>query len=701
MEMKDCNKLLRNRAKRRAIMAACLMLVPVLWVAGCGSSRAPVGISVTPGTSALTVGQTQTFTATVTNTSNSGVTWTIQEGSAGGSISSNGLYTAPMKAGSYHVVATSVADPSKSTSAAIRATAPAPAFTSTAPTVASEGVTYSYAVTATDPVNTEVTYSLKSGPTGAAISGATLSWTPTHAQSRTSNSFDVVATTAAGGTADQTFTVTPIGIVRGTAIDTYLTATGSVTKPEDLSNAYIGVSFQNGSSWTTVQGVGLADGTFTVSGVPTGSYWLAIASGGYWTSASDLDLGQDFVGRPDAVNASNGTSLGLSFAGLNAFATDDEVDIYNPNLGQDFDWSENLNIGDTTFASVWNWTGPLSISGKGDNWFVIQSHPAAVGPAVWRMAVTATPALPLDQKDADETDLTGRLDTATSLTVHMAVKGSQFAAAAANAGSGSSIHATTVGVYSQPFSATKGSVGENENLLETKDQTPITQDADYGDIAVGNPFPDSFTPYVAARYEVHVPFTATGANAAVQVPAELYLSSTQMPTKDAPLTPQITPVQNLRLNSAAFVQGLATKTLNPTLSWDAPATGTPTGYRVSVYSLTVTGTSGSSFQPVLDLFTNDHTLTIPSGILAAGGEYFFQIRAFLAPGVDFTSAPYHGVFPWSHADLLTPVMSTAGATGSVAVAEALQHVVNRPASAPVAGNPARAVSRTPVRVNRN
>jgi hypothetical protein len=688
------NELLSKLANRGNTIVAGLILVSVLWMSGCGSSHPPVSISLTPGATALSVGQSQQFTAVVSNASNTAVAWSIQEGTAGGTITASGVYTAPMKAGTYHVVAASAADAAKSASAAITTTAPAPAFTSAAPSAASEGVAYSYSLSATDPVKTAITYSLKSGPTGAAVSGSVLSWTPTHAQSRTANSFDVLATTAAGGSADQTFTVTPLGIIRGTAIDTYLTATGNVTQPEDLSNAYIGVSFQNGSTWTTVQGIGQSDGSFSVTGVPTGNYWLAISSGGYWTSASDLDLGQDFLGRPDSVTAARGTMLGLNFAGMSPFADNDELDIVNPNLGQDFDWSENVNVGDTSFASVWKWTGPLSSASKGDSWFVLQTRVAAAGSAAWRSVAMSSPAIPLDQQNGDESDLAGRLNTAVPQTVHMAIQGSQFAAAAGNSGLGGSVHATTIGVYSQPFGSSKGSVGENEALLETNDQTPIGQDADYGDIAVGNPFPASWTSYVAARYQVNVPFTATGATTPTQVPAELYLSTTQMPTKDAPLTPQITPVQNVKLNGTAFAKRQTTSTLNPTLSWDTPATGTPTGYRVSVYALALTGTT-SNIQPVLDLFTKDHSMMIPAGILSAGNEYFFQVRAFLTPGVDFTVAPYHSAFPWSHADLLSPVVSTAGAkAGAVqAIPEALQHVLYRPTGAPVAGSPARVAPR--------
>jgi chitinase len=41
------------------------------------------------------------------------MTWSVQEAS-GGTIDPTGLYTAPAAAGTYHVVATSVADSTKS-----------------------------------------------------------------------------------------------------------------------------------------------------------------------------------------------------------------------------------------------------------------------------------------------------------------------------------------------------------------------------------------------------------------------------------------------------------------------------------------------------------------------------------------------------------------------------------------------------------
>jgi hypothetical protein len=77
-------------------------------------------ISLTPGSVTLTPSQTQAFTATVANTSNTAVTWSLSP--AVGSISAAGLYTAPTSITSSQtitVTATSVADATKSASASI------------------------------------------------------------------------------------------------------------------------------------------------------------------------------------------------------------------------------------------------------------------------------------------------------------------------------------------------------------------------------------------------------------------------------------------------------------------------------------------------------------------------------------------------------------------------------------------------------
>jgi RHS repeat-associated protein len=81
----------------------------------------PVSITVTPGIASLPAGGTQQFTATVANSTNTAVTWTIAPTNAG-SISPTGLYTAPSTLNGQQtvsVIATSLADPTQSASAAV------------------------------------------------------------------------------------------------------------------------------------------------------------------------------------------------------------------------------------------------------------------------------------------------------------------------------------------------------------------------------------------------------------------------------------------------------------------------------------------------------------------------------------------------------------------------------------------------------
>src|SRR5581483_7636711 len=71
-------------------------------------------VTISPNTATVAPGQSQQFTAAVSGTSNTAVTWKT----TGGSISAGGLYTAPQAAGTYYVTATSVADPTAVSEAA-------------------------------------------------------------------------------------------------------------------------------------------------------------------------------------------------------------------------------------------------------------------------------------------------------------------------------------------------------------------------------------------------------------------------------------------------------------------------------------------------------------------------------------------------------------------------------------------------------
>jgi hypothetical protein len=72
-----------------------------------------VGVSIAPASPTVDECRTLTFTATVTNATNRAVRWSVQEPD-GGTVTAAGVYTAPAQPGTFHVVATSEADGTRS-----------------------------------------------------------------------------------------------------------------------------------------------------------------------------------------------------------------------------------------------------------------------------------------------------------------------------------------------------------------------------------------------------------------------------------------------------------------------------------------------------------------------------------------------------------------------------------------------------------
>src|SRR6202049_3027936 len=148
------------------------MLALLYLIAGCGGGSAQssvIAVTVSPNPATVFLGAMQAFVATVTAT-NMAVTWTVQEGSAGGSITSAGVYTAPQVVGTYHVIATSQADTTKRANV----TLPVPPFTVTVspnPATVFLGATQTFVATVTA-TNMAVTWTVQEGSAGGSITSA-------------------------------------------------------------------------------------------------------------------------------------------------------------------------------------------------------------------------------------------------------------------------------------------------------------------------------------------------------------------------------------------------------------------------------------------------------------------------------------------------------------------------------------------------
>jgi hypothetical protein len=175
---------------------------------GSGTGGGSVKISVSPLSTNVASGATQQFTATVTGTSNTAVTWSATSGS----INSNGLYTAPSVKSNTDVTITaaSVANPGQSAHAFVtveagKGSGPVLTITSASVPQAQQGQPYSATFTATGG-SQPYTWTVTNGslPPGTSLStNGNLAGTPT---SNGNFSFTVQVSDSSSQTASANYT---------------------------------------------------------------------------------------------------------------------------------------------------------------------------------------------------------------------------------------------------------------------------------------------------------------------------------------------------------------------------------------------------------------------------------------------------------------------------------------------------------------
>src|SRR5712691_11833624 len=130
----------RTRAAVPVLAFLSVLLAASAYMLGCGGGGvssaalppppppppASITVTITPGSASVVLGNTQTFSATVTNATDTSVTWSVN-GIAGGSVSAGairatGVYTAPADlppSAVVQITATSVANATKSATATV------------------------------------------------------------------------------------------------------------------------------------------------------------------------------------------------------------------------------------------------------------------------------------------------------------------------------------------------------------------------------------------------------------------------------------------------------------------------------------------------------------------------------------------------------------------------------------------------------
>lgn len=272
--------------------AKCLLAVSVaLSLAGCGggnsstshSSSQQISVHLNQSTANLFPGATQQFTATVTGTTNTAVTWTVDSVSGGnsadGTIANTGLYTAPQQTGTHVVTATSVVDATKSASATVTVSGSVSISPSTSTLLT--GATQQFQATVDGKANSTVTWAVDGvnggNSTSGTISSAGLYTAPSQAGNHT---ISASAGTGAGNTASVqlnvfSFAISPDGAAISPGSTLQFTAT-----IQGLTNTAVTWSVDGAAGGNSSVGTVSTSGLYTAPNA-IGPHTVTAASGAY------------------------------------------------------------------------------------------------------------------------------------------------------------------------------------------------------------------------------------------------------------------------------------------------------------------------------------------------------------------------------------------------------------------------------------
>lgn len=247
-----------------------LALLALAGLCACSGSATPTGVAapsaiavqVEPPSAQVGAGGTVSFSAVVTGTANTSVTWTVQEGAAGGSVTAVGTYTAPAGAGTFHVVATSQADSSKAAAATVTVTPTVAVAVSPRTVSVAVGGSQTFTATVTGTTNVAVAWSVQEATGCGSVTPAGVYTAP--ASPATCH---VVATSNADATKSDVATVTVTALPPPVAV--------AINPPSASTHSCQSVTFgatvtgtsNTAVTWSVQEGA--AGGSITTAGVYT------------------------------------------------------------------------------------------------------------------------------------------------------------------------------------------------------------------------------------------------------------------------------------------------------------------------------------------------------------------------------------------------------------------------------------------------
>jgi len=558
-----------------------------------------------------------------------------------------------------------------------------------------EGTPYSYQLAAS---GNAVTFAMASAPTGATLSGNTVSWTPTAAQARTSNSFTVSASAPGSAPTTQSWTVTPSGTIRISHIDTWWSSTGTSKQPLNwvpVSPYVAALIPQSNGLFQPLSGSVGADGSFNIDNVPAGYYWLRLSPNEfYWTSSSAFDAGNDYSAAAliSATPSNTTTSFSYNLTGLDATSFRSFLQI-NGLESPGMDFSIATVPGSSMFTTTLAARGVIDFS-KIKSAVATQYEPVSIGAVAGYVAGPSVTLSNLSLTNGGNNTITGQLNPVVPASIKLSIKGSDWTSlfdrtSPIPTSSSTSTPGTSTGtgvivpvIVAGPGRSFNLSVQpylgpDDPNVANVRPLNLIYSQGNFAGLlfASSSCLPDfpMTTDVAETTVQYSDPFPAVWRRvfsvcqtslASIQLPDGKMQSVTLVDKQitvapTGPVKPLISAVQNPKINGGDLFAATTLKSGAATLTWDAPATGAPFGYSVAIYSpVSVPNGVALSLSPVV-LSTAKTSMVLPPDLLRAGQTYYIVITAQSDAKANMETSPHRSSLPTASAQLVSGVVTIA------------------------------------------
>ncbi len=462
----------------------------------------------------------------------------------------------------------------------------------------------------------------------------------------------------------------------------YFTAVGVAIRGLDMSSNPPEILVLNGNTFTRITGSPYGGG-YRFFNVPEREYYLKRGSSYLVTNERHVELGANILGRTDVIRTDHfATPLELDLTNLapwsqgGTFAENARLQFASGNLGVAgeatlFDLvAQGATSLSTTNAEMYNIAGgelPVFEAAKGDDLYVTQASRVFQGSMANGQPLNAStivrsleyPALNFVPNGVTPLIINGAMQEVPLSNVSLEWRLGAYAAHASDVHPSAMPRTPSFGIDVSAHGPEEGWVGYSGDVFFAM----LPQGASFTlaqNLTYGNPYPSHWRMIGSATYTFQAGEVRPGSGGPPRpLTGSIMTTDYLEDLVTSPITPTLTPPRNLAIDGIPATSQRVVGNSSPVISWQPPANGAPTAYRVELLQHPAVG-AGTRITNVFLLPGTETEVRLPAGTLASGEVYNVRVTANDGPGYEVSRAPYQtrDLLPFTTASAFTSMFST-------------------------------------------